>query len=255
MEDMLKGFAVNNKTIQIKSTNPGTIILAEPLPVAVFNQAKIVRPVSIGRSGKPPLLMPLAQNMAQLIKPNEETNKIQIKGEIKTSDLIMLGSSDPKNKPLRFCDDSRKRHFLMTPSLTSPGLIEGAVGRQVAFKAKGFNLIETDPAYLASVESALREGFFGSQEVLKNIETPYCVVVQEVQQLVKNDCSNNKCSGTSSVASGVRIFEGANKIGESLSGAKFDYTEIEQDQLSQFVGIKAYEQHLNSLSVHKSKLH
>jgi len=254
MEDMLKGFAVNNKTIKIKSTAPGAILLAEPLPVAVFNQAKIVRPVSIGRSGKPPLLMPLAQNMGQLVRPNEETDKIQIKGEIKTSDLIMLGSSDPKNKPLKFCDDSRKRHFLMTPSLTSPGLIEGAIGRQVAFKAKGFNLIETDQAYLASVESALKEGFFSSQEVSKNIETPYCVVVQEVQQLVTNECSKNKCSGSSSVASGVRIFEGANKIGESLSGAKFDYKEIESDQLSQFVGIKAYEQHLNSLSVHKSKL-
>lgn len=254
MEDMLKGFAVNNKTIKIKSTAPGAILLAEPLPVAVFNQAKIVRPVSIGRSGKPPLLMPLAQNIGQLVRPNEETDKIQIKGEIKTSDLIMLGSSDPKNKPLKFCDDSRKRHFLMTPSLTSPGLIEGAIGRQVAFKAKGFNLIETDQAYLASIESALKEGFFSSQEVSKNIETPYCVVVQEVQQLVTNECSKNKCSGSSSVASGVRIFEGANKIGESLSGAKFDYKEIESDQLSQFVGIKAYEQHLNSLSVHKSKL-
>jgi len=254
MENMLKGFAVNNKTIKIKSTAPGAILLAEPLPVAVFNQAKIVRPVSIGRSGKPPLLMPLAQNIGQLVRPNEETDKIQIKGEIKTSDLIMLGSSDPKNKPLKFCDDSRKRHFLMTPSLTSPGLIEGAIGRQVAFKAKGFNLIETDQAYLASVESALKEGFFSSQEVSKNIETPYCVVVQEVQQLVTNECSKNKCSGSSSVASGVRIFEGANKIGESLSGAKFDYKDIESDQLSQFVGIKAYEQHLNSLSVHKSKL-
>jgi hypothetical protein len=254
MEDMLKGFAVNNKTIKIKSTAPGAIVLAEPLPVAVFNQAKIVRPVSIGRSGKPPLLMPLAQNIGQLVRPNEETDKIQIKGEIKTSDLIMLGSSDPKNKPLRFCDDSRKRHFLMTPSLSSPALIEGAIGRQVAFKAKGFNLIETDQAFLASVESALKEGFFGSQEVSKNIETPYCVVVQEVQQLVTNDCSKNKCSGSSSVASGVRVFEGATKIGESLSGAKFDYKDIESDQLSQFVGIKAYEQHLNSLSVHKSKL-
>lgn len=254
MEDLLKGFAVNNKTIKIKSTAPGAILLAEPLPMAVFNQAKIVRPVSIGRSGKPPLLMPLAQNIGQLVRPNEETDKIQIKGEIKTSDLIMLGSSDPKNKPLRFCDDSRKRHFLMTPSLSSPALIEGAIGRQVAFKAKGFNLIETDQAFLASVESALKEGFFASQEVSKNIETPYCVVVQEVQQLVANDCSKNKCSGSSSVASGVRIFEGPNKIGESLSGAKFDYKEIESDQLSQFVGIKAYEQHLNSLPVHKSKL-
>lgn len=198
--------------------------------------------------------MPLTQNIAQLVKPNEDTDKIQIKGEIKPGDLIMLGSSDPKNKPLRFCDDSRKRHFLMTPSLTSPTLMEGAIGRLVAFKAKGFNLLETDQTYLVSVELALREGFFSSQEILKNIETPYCVAVQEVQQLIKNDCISNKCSGSSSVASGVRIFDGTSKIGESLSGAKFDYADIELNQLSQFVGLKAYEQHLNSLSVHKSKL-
>jgi hypothetical protein len=255
MEDLLKGFAVNNKTIKIKSITPGSILLAEPLPLSGFNQAKIVRPISIGKSGKTPLLMPLSTNIAQLVKPNEDTDKIQVKGQIKTDDLIMLGSSDPNNKKLKFCDESRKRHFLMSPILTSPALLEGAIGRQVAFKAKGFNLMETDQAYLASVESALKEGFFSNQEVSKNIETPYCVVVQEVQQLVKNDCANNKCSGSSNVASGVRIFEGASKIGESLSGAKFDYTEIESDALSQFVGLKAYEQHLNSLSVHKSKLH
>jgi hypothetical protein len=254
LEDMLKGFAINNKTIKIKSTAPGSISLTEPLPLSLFNQAKIVRPISIGKKSKQPLLMPLTRNIAQLVKPNEDTDKIQIKGEIKAGDLIMLGSSEPEKKPLRFCDDSRKRHFLMTPSLTSPALMEGAIGRQVAFKAKGFNLLETDQTYLVSVESALREGFFSNQEVSKNIETPYCVVVQEVQQLLKNECISNKCSGTSSVASGVRIFDGANKIGESLSGAKFDYADIELNQLSQFVGLKAYEQHLNSLSVHKSKL-
>jgi hypothetical protein len=255
MEDMLKGFSANNKTIKIKSIASGAISLTEPLRLSVFNQAKIVRPISVGGSGKPPLLMPVSREIAQLVKPSQDTDTLQIKGEIKSNDLIMLGSSDPSNKPLLFCDDSRKRSFLLTPILTSPASLEGAIGRQVAFKAKGFNLAETDINYLNSVELALKEGFFSSQEVPKTIETPFCVVVQEVQQLVKNDCPNNKCAGTSNLASGVRIFEGANKIGESIAGAKFDYTDIESDALSQFVGFKAYEHHLNSLSVHKSKLH
>lgn len=254
MEDMLKGFSTNNKTIKIKSIASGSITLSEPVQLSVYNQAKIVRPISVGGSDKPPLLMPIPRDIAQLVKPNQDTDTLQIKGEVKASDLIMLGANDPNNKPLLFCDDSRKRSFMLTPTLTNPASLEGAVGRQVAFKAKGFNLVEADANYLNSVELALREGFFGSQEVPKAFSTPYCIVVQEVQQLVKNECANNKCNGTSNLASGIRIFEGANKIGESIAGAKFDYKEIESDVLSQFVGFKTYEHHLNSLSVHKSKL-
>jgi hypothetical protein len=131
---------------------------------------------------------------------------------------------------------------------------DAVVGRVISFKTKGFNMYETSVAYLDSVQLALRDGFFGNTEVVKSVESPYCVVAQEVQQLVKNDCAADKCSGSASIASGVRIYEGANKIGESIIGAKFDFSDIKADALSQFVGVKAYELQLNSIAQHKSKL-
>lgn len=254
MQSMLAGFSVAPKTVGIKAVSNGVLTLAQPLPLSVFNQAKIVRPLKAG-SSKAPVLMPLSRSVAQLIKPTQDTDKIEIKGEVRASDLIMLGATDAANKPLKFCDDSRKRHFLMSPNLRHPSNGEALVGRVIPFKTKGYNFVETSAPYLGSVELALKEGFFGSTDVVKNVETPYCAVAQEVQQLLKNDCVGDKCAGSASVVSGVRIYEGANKIGESLAGAKFDFSEIKPDALSQFVGVKAYEHQLNSISQHKSKLH
>jgi hypothetical protein len=252
MQTMLTGFSVAPKTVAIKAVAGGSITLAQPLPLSVFNQAKIVRPLKAG--SRATIFMPLASSQAQLVKPTQDTDKMDIKGEVRSTDLIMLGSMDATNKPLKICDDTRKRHFLMTPSLKHPSMGEGVVGRVIPFKAKGFNLYETSSAYLDSVQLALRDGFFGSTEVIKNVESPFCVVAQELQQLVKNDCAADKCAGSASVASVVRIYEGANKIGESINGAKFDYSDIRPDALSPFVGVKAYEHQLNSIAQHKSKL-
>ncbi len=252
MQSMLTGFAVAPQTVAIKAVSGGAITLAQPLPLSVFNQAKIVRPLKAG--SKATILMPLASSQAQLVKPTQDTDKLDIKGEVRNSDLIMLGSMDATNKPLKMCDDTRKRHFLMTPSLKHPSLGEGVVGRVIPFKAKGFNLYETSAAYLDSVQLALRDGFFGNTDVVKGVESPYCVVAQELQQLVKNDCTADKCAGSGSLGSVVRIYEGANKIGESIIGAKFDFADIKPDALSQFVGVKAYEHQLNSIAQHKSKL-
>lgn len=252
MQTMLTGFSVAPKTVAIKSVAGGSITLAQTLPLSVFNQAKIVRPLKAG--SRATIFMPLASSQAQLVKPMQDTDKMDIKGEVRNTDLIMLGSMDATNKPLKICDDTRKRHFLMTPSLKHPSMGEGVVGRVIPFKAKGFNLYETSSAYLDSVQLALRDGFFGSTEVVKNVESPYCVVAQELQQLVKNDCTPDKCTGSGSLGSVVRIYEGANKIGESIIGAKFDFADIKPDALSQFVGVKAYEHQLNSIAQHKSKL-
>lgn len=252
MQSMLNGFAVTPKTLAIKSVAGGSITLAQPLPLSVFNQAKIVRPLKAG--SKATVLMPVASSQAQLIKPTQDTDKVDIKGEVRSTDLIMLGSIDAANKPLKVCDDSRKRYFLMTPSLKHPSMGEGVIGRVIPFKAKGFNMYETSSAYLDSVQLALQDGFFGNTDVVKTVESPYCVVAQEVQQLVKNDCAADKCAGSASIASGVRIYEGANKIGESIVGAKFDFSDINADALSQFVGVKAYEHQINSIAQHKSKL-
>jgi hypothetical protein len=252
MQSMLTGFAVTSRTVAIKAVSGGSITLAQPLPLSVFNQAKLVRPLKAG--SKATILMPLASSQAQLVKPIQDTDKVDIKGEVRSTDLIMLGSTDAANKPLKVCDDTRKRHFLMTTSLKHPSMGDGVVGRVIPFKTKGFNMYETSAAYLDSVQLALREGFFGNTDVVKNVESPYCVVAQEVQQLVKNDCAADKCAGSASIASGVRIYEGANKIGESIVGAKFDFSDIKADALSQFVGVKAYEHQLNSIAQHKSKL-
>jgi hypothetical protein len=254
MQSMLSGFTSTPITVGIKSVSNGVITLAQPLSMASFNQAKIVRPLKAG-SSKTPVLMPLQSSVAQLVRPTQDTDKIEIKGEVKTSDLIFLGSADSTNKPLKFCDDTRKRHFLMTTNLKHPSMGEGVIGRVIPFKVKGYNFIENSVHYLDSVQLALRDGFFSSSDVVKNVETPFCAVAQEVQQLVKSDCASGKCTGTASVASGVRIYEGPNKIGESIVGAKFDFTDINSEALSQFVGFKAYEHQLNSIAQHKSKLH
>lgn len=254
MQTMLTGFSVAPKTVAIKAVGGGSITLAQPLPLSVFNQAKIVRPLRAG-SSKAPVLMPLSRSVAQLVKPTQDSDKIEIKGEVRASDLIMLGATDAANKPLKFCDDTRKRHFLLSPILKHPSNGDALVSRVIPFKAKGYNLVETHAPYLNSVELALKEGFFGSTDVVKNVDTPFCAVAQEVQQLVKNECAGDKCAGSANVVSGVRIFEGANKVGESLVGAKFDFSDIKPDTLSQFVGVKTYEHQLNSISQHKTKLH
>lgn len=254
MQSTLLGFSVKPKTVSIKAVSNGVLTLAQPLPLSVFNQAKIVRPLKAG-SSTATILIPLSGSVAQLIKPTQDTDKIEIKGVVQPSDLIMLGGTDSANKPLKFCDDSRKRHFFLTPNLKHPSNGEALVGRVIPFKVKGYNFVETDGPYLDSIQLALKEGFFSNSDVVKNVDTPYCAVAQEVQQLLKNECADEKCTGSASVASGVRIYEGANKIGESIVGAKFDFSEIKPDALSQFVGVKAYEHHLNSISQHKTKLH
>lgn len=252
MQSMLADFSSTPKTVAIKSVTGSAITLAQTLPLTLFNQAKIVRPLKAGASSKQ-VLMPLPGSVAQLIKPTQDTDRIEIKGALRSSDLIMLGSLDANNKPLKSCDAARQRRFL-PDMLKHPSLADEIVGKTVSVKAKGYNLFEIDTAYLDSVELALRDGFFTSVDVIKSIDSPFCIVAQEVQQLLKNECTADKCSGSASVASGVRIYEGSAKVVESISGARFDFADIKPDALSQFVGLKAYEHHINSISQHKSKL-
>ena len=249
---MLASFSSAPKTVAIKSVTGGSITLAQTLPLAMFNQAKLVRPLRAGASSKQ-VLMPIQGSVAQLIKPTQDSNVIEIRGALKSSDLILLGSVDANNKSLKPCDATRQRQFL-PDVLKHPSLADEIVSNTVSVKAKGYNLFETNTAYLDSVELALRDGFFASAEISKTVDSPFCIVVQEVQQLPKSECTSGRCSGTGSVASGVRIYEGAAKVSESIIGARFDFTEIKFDSLSQFIGLKAYEHQVNSISQHQSKL-
>jgi hypothetical protein len=252
MQSMLASFTSAPKTVAIKSVTGGSITLAQTLPMAIFSQAKLVRPLKAGASNRQ-VLMPIQSSVAQLVKPTQDTNMIEIKGVLKSTDLILLGSVDASNKSLKPCDAARQRRFL-PEALKHPSLADEFVSNTVSVKAKGYNLFETNTAYLDSIELALRDGFFASTDIAKSVNSPFCIVAQEVQQLPKNECTSGKCSGTASVASGVRIYEGATKVSESIIGARFDFTEIKSDSLSQFIGLKAYEHQVNSISQHQSKL-
>lgn len=249
---MLSGFASTNKFVAIKSLAGGTLTLAEALPADLFPQARLVRPLKIGKLNKV-IMLPITGDMARLLTLGTDTRTIEFKGEIKPTDVLTLGTRDPNSKQLQQCESSRQNRFL-APALKHPSSAEEIIGKVAGSKAKGFNLLESSPEYLGSVESALRDGFFASSNVVKRFNTPFCLLALELQQLPKNDCREDKCSGTANVGSGIRIFEGATKTTESIQGARFDFSEVDTNALSQFIGLKAFEHHIKSISQHTSKL-
>jgi hypothetical protein len=251
-KSMLAGFASSNKSVAIKSVAGGTVTLAETLPVDLFPQARLVRPLKFGKLNKQ-IMLPISNDVAQLVKPTSDTKTIELKGELKITDHLTLGTLDPNNKHLQQCESSKQSRFL-APALKHASSAEEIIGKVVGSKAKGYNMVETNPAYLDSIELALRDGFFSSSNVVRNSDSPYCLLPLELQQLPKNDCVGSKCNGTANVGSGIRIFEGGTKIAESVQGARFDFSDIDNNAVSQFVGLKAFEHQINSISQHKSKL-
>lgn len=251
-ETLVAQFSTQPQLLPISSVNKGSITLSKVLPLSVFDQAKVVRPLRIGFAGKT-VYLPLASSVVQLVKPLQDSNQIEIKGELKSSDFILLAAFNPENKKLKACDASRNRQFL-TPPLNTPSYAEEMVLKLMAAHFKGYHFYETETAYIDSVQIALRDGFFASQKVERNFDTPYCAVVVELQQLPKNECTAaDICSGTVAIASGLRVYEGTTKIAESINGAKVDFTDIQSSVLPQFAGLKAYEQQINSIPVHQKK--
>jgi hypothetical protein len=249
---MLAEFASSSKSLAITSVDGGVVTLAEPLPAALFPQARLVRPLKIGKLNKQ-VLLPIPADVAQLIKPVATAKTLEFKGALKTGDLLTLGVLDPNNKLLKQCDASRRNRF-MAPALTHPSSADGFVFNVVGAKIKGYNLLETNLDFLGSVELALKDGVFSSSDVAKSVETPYCLIAIESQMLPKNECQENKCAGAATITSGIRIYEGATKLVESLQGANVDFSDLETDALSPLIGLKTFEYQIKSISQHKSKL-
>jgi hypothetical protein len=250
LKSLLSGFTNTAKTVPIKAVASGVATLGQTLPLSALRQARLVRQL---KANDRQILMPLPGDVAQIVLPTQDTDRIEVKGDVKPSDLLMISGADASNQALTRCDASRQTRFLAT-GLNKPSTGEEAIAAPLLAKAKGYNLVESDNAFLEAVERALQEGQFSSASVSRVAAATACYVVLEQQQLPRNDCAADKCTGTGAVASGVRIYAGPNKVAESINGARFDYADISPGALADFVGVKAYENHLGSLSVHKSKL-
>jgi hypothetical protein len=249
LQSMVSGFSNRPKVVAIKNVSASTVTLEQPLSVMAFEQARLVRSL---QSNNKQILMPLPGDVAKLIKPTQDTDRIEIKGQLRPSDLVQIGGIDFLHKPLMRCE-GRQTRFLTVP-LNKPSSGEEVIANHVMAKAKGFNLIETDAVFLRAVGYALRDGYFEPFEISAKPSASHCYAAVELQQLQNNACAADKCTGTATVASGMRLYEGANKVGESIVGGRFDYSEIHPDALSNFVGVKAYENHIKSVIEHKSKL-
>ena len=252
LKSLIEGFSPKQKILKINAVSGGNVTLSESLPLNAFNQIQIARPLSVGKGNKT-VYLPLPRGDVQLERPTQDSATFTLKGQLKTSDVVLLSSSGGSNRALKLCDVSRKRHFLPATLQHISGA-DDMVGRAVAASLKDYDLIETSSVFLHSAAIALRDGMFETQSPVATVDTPYCILPMELQQFTKNDCAAGKCSGRASVSSGVRIFDAANKIGESVLGAGFDFSEIKADSLSSFVGLKAYEHQLSSIAQHKSKL-
>ncbi|NIC43707.1 hypothetical protein [Aquabacterium sp. A08] len=249
MQSMITRFNSTAKTVAIRSVSNGVATLAQPLHVNVLKQARLVRPLKA--NGKQ-IAMPLPGNVAQFVVPSENGDRIEVKGDVKPSDVLVISGTDVSQQGLARCDARRSR--FLTENLNHPSNGDGAVAAYLLHRVKGYNLLEVDQAYLRSVERSLQEGFFSSTQVAPTVTPTSCYVVLEQQQITSNQCTGELCSGTAVVGSGIRIYTGETKVVESIHGARFEFKDIPPDALSPFVGVKAYENHMGALPIHSTKL-
>jgi hypothetical protein len=249
LKSLIEGFDGHRRTIPVQKAAANEITLAQPISPQMVAQARLVRPV---RAGGRELLMPLPADTAQLIAPAQATQRIAIRGQVRPGDQLLLGSFDPGQRSLRRCDAARQGRFIATPFKFASG-VEPAVAAVVATGAKGFTVFESDAAFTRSVKAVLTDGHFDSWEQPEPPSDAQCYLPMELQQPVKSECNADLCSGTANVASGLRIFNGDAKVAESINGARVEFKDIPASDLAEFVGVKAYEQQINSIPTHRSK--
>jgi hypothetical protein len=247
---LLTGFNPKRKVMTVNGLADKVATLSEPLPQAAFNQVQLARPLKVGNKT---VYLPLHRSEAQLERASQDTDALAFKGSLRKGDVVLLGAFGSGHRVLRTCDASRQRRFLTAP-LSHPSSGDALIARVVGSSLKGYDLLETNRVFLDSVAVALRDGMFESQTMAPAEDTPYCVLGMELQQLPRNECSSGKCSGTASVGSGIRLLDGTTKIGESVQAGRFEFSDVQTEAVSSFVGIKAFEQHLKSISPHQSKL-
>ena len=150
------------------------------------------------------------------------------------------------------CEDKNAVFLQNNLNVLSKG--ESLITPLVLQAAKGLRFLLEDKEFIAGVKGVLKDGFFEEIPIFEPQKGAACYLVMELQSLPKKECSPSKCSGSAVVSSGVRIYENNNKVAESVNNGRFDFNDIDPENLSEFIALKAYENHLQSVSSHQSKL-
>jgi hypothetical protein len=242
-------FKFKNSVIPIKSVGSGAITLAQPLPVSIFDDARIVHPVS--HAGKT-VLIPISSSVAKLVHPPADSDRIEFKGQISSSDLIQVPSLDYSKKPAVKCEGKIGR--TLQGNLNVPSGADITITPVGLYGAKGFSLMEADSVFLTSIKSVLQDARFAEGNIFEPQPAAACYLAMEFQGITKNECTSGKCSGAATVASGLRIFVNENKVAESIATSKFEFSDIDSELLPNFIGLKTYENHVQNYLNHQTKL-
>lgn len=256
LKSLVGSFNPRLKSITVAAADRGTATLSANINAVSFGQYRLVRPLRLAKLNRTIFLpIPKKGDEGVVIEaPTDNTNRLAYRGQLRAGDQLVSGASGEGSSYLRLCPPTRNGRFLQHARLRSPSDADRLLTPIVGSTLKSFELIEGSEAFLASAEVALREGFFQTESLSRAAQTAQCIVPVELQQLSKIECASGKCTGSATLASGVRIFRDAAKTGESIAGAEVDLREIQEGQLSNFVGLKAFELHLRSIENHKSKL-
>lgn len=256
LKNLVSNFNPRLKSITVSAADRGTATLSGNINAVSFGQYRLVRPLRLAKLNRTILLpIPKKGDDGVVIEPPaDNTNRLTYRGQLKAGDQLVSGASGEGSSYLRVCPPPRNGRFLQHARLRSPSEADRLLTPVVGSTLKSFELLESSEAFLSSAELALREGFFQTETLSRAAQVAQCIVPVELQQLSKIDCASGKCSGSATLASGVRIFRDTAKTGESIAGAEVELKDIQEGQLSNFVGLKAFELHLRSIEGHKSKL-
>jgi hypothetical protein len=119
----------------------------------------------------------------------------------------------------------------------------------------GFNFFETSEVFLRSVKQTLDDGFFASEgtfDTLNNVSQ--CLVVQESQRLESKLCTADACNGVVAIGSAARIYEGDQKIRESIIGRQLSFKDRRESEISGLSGNMSFQTLMKSFDEHKKKL-
>ena len=159
---------------------------------------------------------------------------------------------DYSKKPAIKCDGKNGR--FLGPNLNVPSGADLAIIPVGLYDAKGFSLLEADATFLTSVKSVLKDAHFSDESIFEPQKPAACYVAMEAQGVTKNECNAGKCAGQAVVGSGLKIYVNDAKVAESVVSGKFDFSEIDSELLPSFIGLKAYENHVQNYLKHQTNL-
>ena len=248
--NLIKQFKYKNTFIKIKAINQGVASLSEPLSADGFEDIQLVRPLTYKGST---IYIPVPSNEIKIIRPAQDTDKIEFKGKLTTNELIQVPSIDHSRKAITAkCTD--KNGVILQHKSGIPSGGETVIAASSLYGAKGYKLLESDPIFLGAVKSTLLDGKFEQADIFNVQNGTACYLPMEYQGLTVTSCTAGKCAGNATVSSGIRVFDKDVKVLESIETRKIDFSDKEEESLNKFISLSAYENHVQKYLNHQNKL-